>query len=336
MLPQIPFLGPIVQLRYRGLLCPCLSADPDDEMARAALGRCTDLRIRYHRRTSPSDQGGQSGGEGGGGGNALAAAVSSVSGLFGGSKGGGGGKGGSGGGGGDHQGESSSSGSYVKGPATLTVIDTPRGPALHVETEPDPSMESTEVDEAGNVIQLDTRHRKTVPLRKITKIKSVDGNFLGMAVGGAGPSLVSIVGAGPARVGGSQMELLRFNVLDAKGQKAESAEVREEVMDALRGLVEWDKRRQRAAGETDHDNDGDRTQDGNDGEDGFDNDDDDPHARRPGAPRGRAAKAAYFARREFELSQQRKEREKRKARYLEGGGGLKYTAIAMANRAEMT
>lgn len=325
MLPQIPFLGPIVQLRYRALLCPCLSSDPDDEMARAALGRCTDLRIRYHRRTAQSDQ---QGGEGGGGGSVMAAAVSSVSGLF------GGGGGGKGGGGGGEQGESSTSGSYAKGPATLTVIDTPRGPALHVETEPDASLDSTEVDEHGNVVQLDTRHRRTVPLRRITKIKSVDGNFLGMAVGGAGPSLVSIVGAGPARVGGSQMELLRFNVLDAKGQKAESAEVREEVMDALRGLVEWDKRRRRAAGETDADDD--QGGQGEEENDSFENDEDDPHARRPGAPRGRAAKAAYFARREFELSQQRKEREKRKARYLEGGGGLKYTAIAMANRAEMT
>jgi hypothetical protein len=50
--------------------------------------------------------------------------------------------------------------------------------------------------------------------------------------------------------------------------------------------------------------------------------------------RQKAQKAAHFARREIELQQQRRERDKRKAEYVKGSGGLKYTALAMANRSD--
>jgi len=39
-----------------------------------------------------------------------------------------------------------------------------------------------------------------------------------------------------------------------------------------------------------------------------------------------------FAEREIELQNRRQEREQRKARYLKEAGGLKYTAIIMANK----
>ena len=299
---MLPVLGPVFSLRYLGLLCPCLEK-PEDEAARNALQQCTGLPIRYHRKEK----------EGSGDGGALSSAMSSVTGLF-----GGGSSGGSGGGDG-------SASSFVKGPATLTVMDTLSGPAIFVETEPDASIESTEVDEQGNVLQLDTRHRKTVPLRKIAQIKAIDGSFMGMI--GGGPSLVAVVG----KAKGSP-ELLRFNVLNAAGKKVENAETRDEVIGRLNGLVEWDRRRRAAAGGDDSaaDNDNDDEE-----EDAFENDEE-SGGKRKGAPKGKAAKAAYFAKREIELSKQRREREKRKARYLEGSGGLKYTAIAMANKAEMT
>lgn len=48
----------------------------------------------------------------------------------------------------------------------------------------------------------------------------------------------------------------------------------------------------------------------------------------------RAQKAAHFAKREIELQQMRRDREKRKANLVKDvGGGLKYTALAMASRA---
>jgi hypothetical protein len=54
----------------------------------------------------------------------------------------------------------------------------------------------------------------------------------------------------------------------------------------------------------------------------------------------RAQKAAHFCQRELELKRLKNEREKRKAKYIgmmaKTGGGLKYTALAMANREDAT
>ncbi|CAJ1945700.1 unnamed protein product [Cylindrotheca closterium] len=47
--------------------------------------------------------------------------------------------------------------------------------------------------------------------------------------------------------------------------------------------------------------------------------------------RQKAKKATHFARREIEMSKSKKSREKRKEMYLQGGG-MKFTAMAMANR----
>lgn len=52
--------------------------------------------------------------------------------------------------------------------------------------------------------------------------------------------------------------------------------------------------------------------------------------------RARAQKAAHFARREIELREKKREREKRKSQHMQGGAGLKYTAMAMANQASST
>ena len=46
----------------------------------------------------------------------------------------------------------------------------------------------------------------------------------------------------------------------------------------------------------------------------------------------RAQKAAHFAKRELEMQQTKRDREKRKAQLVAESGGLKYTALAMANR----
>lgn len=51
----------------------------------------------------------------------------------------------------------------------------------------------------------------------------------------------------------------------------------------------------------------------------------------------RAQKAAHFCQRELELKRLKSEREKRKQKYISmSGGGLKYTALAMANREDAT
>jgi hypothetical protein len=83
-----------------------------------------------------------------------------------------------------------------------------------------------------------------------------------------------------------------------------------EIQEALTQLIEWDARRRAEIPEEERELDE---------EDGI---------------RQKAQKAAHFAKREIELQQQRREREKRKAEYVKGSGGLKYTALAMANRAD--
>jgi hypothetical protein len=85
-------------------------------------------------------------------------------------------------------------------------------------------------------------------------------------------------------------------------------------------LVEWERQRRIAAGLGD---------DGGDCEDDGDED-----ADRPNFLAARAHKAAHFARRELEMRETRREREKRKARLVQEAGGLRYTALAMAGRGE--
>eukprot|EP00980_Cylindrotheca_fusiformis_P026145 scaffold15472_cov117-Cylindrotheca_fusiformis.AAC.9 len=47
--------------------------------------------------------------------------------------------------------------------------------------------------------------------------------------------------------------------------------------------------------------------------------------------KSRAKKAAHFAKREYEMHETKKSREKRKQKFLQGGG-MKFTALAMANK----
>lgn len=49
--------------------------------------------------------------------------------------------------------------------------------------------------------------------------------------------------------------------------------------------------------------------------------------------RAKAKKAAHFAKRELEMRETKRSREQRKAKFMQGtSGGLKYTAMAMANQ----
>lgn len=60
-------------------------------------------------------------------------------------------------------------------------------------------------------------------------------------------------------------------------------------------------------------------------------------SRHDAKPKSRMEMAARSAKREIELSSRKRDAEKRKAEYMKGvGGGLKYTAVAMANRATAT
>lgn len=87
------------------------------------------------------------------------------------------------------------------------------------------------------------------------------------------------------------------------------AEARDAFVHHLQVLSEWERQRRAVAGIEDEDEE----------------------------PSGnfltqRANKATHFAKRELELQQTKRDREKRKAKLVAESGGLKYTALAMANR----
>ena len=111
--------------------------------------------------------------------------------------------------------------------------------------------------------------------------------------------------------GGYGEELARLELIELSHPK-HSNMTRDDVIEHLQQLVQWDKR---------HMDDVDRLEQ-----------DLEANLESTGGLRGRAQKAAHFAKREIEMQKQRREREQRKAKYVKEAGGLKYTAIAMANR----
>jgi len=107
-------------------------------------------------------------------------------------------------------------------------------------------------------------------------------------------------------------ELVRFVPLnEADTSVPVTDESRNLLVHHLAVLVEWERQRRRA--------------------EGYHVDDDDEEDK-PNFLTARAQKAAHFAKRELELRETRREREKRKAKLVAESGGLKYTALAMANK----
>ena len=89
------------------------------------------------------------------------------------------------------------------------------------------------------------------------------------------------------------------------------AEDRDSFVHHLQVLSEWDRQRRAVAG--------------------IEEDDEEPSGN---FLTQRAQKAAHFAKREIEMQQTKRDREKRKAKLVAESGGLKYTALAMANRVD--
>ena len=102
--------------------------------------------------------------------------------------------------------------------------------------------------------------------------------------------------------------------------------LRDEFIDHLMLLVEWDRKRyqQQSA----------RSASSQGADDADETTVTQPETDEDGEPiqRNIAQRAAHFAKREIELQQKKLERETRKAKYMAASGGLKYTALAMATR----
>ena len=104
---------------------------------------------------------------------------------------------------------------------------------------------------------------------------------------------------------------------------------RDDIVDKINIILSWNRQQKHTNQQSEGDNDDD--------DDYYDDDDDDSNNNKRGnIIKEHAKKAAHFAKREIEMKKQKREREKRKSRYLKETGGLKYTAIAMANKAELS
>ena len=135
--------------------------------------------------------------------------------------------------------------------------------------------------------------------------------------------------------------VLRFDVLkpfqfseediDEENIQVEDADdaTRDDTLVQLQILVEWERRRQAhliTLGVDEPAEDIDQINDDNDGQSSS------SPKRGGGMIADKARKVQHFAQREIEMQKQKRDRESRKAKYVKEAGGLKYTAIAMANR----
>ena len=201
---------------------------------------------------------------------------------------------------------------------TLSLADRATGPVILV-TPPFPAK------------------RKEIRLKWIKSVRTYSSGMMGSGMMG------STSRSGIEIINGYGNELLRFDVLkeaslsedredeewtDAKVEDADE-DRRDDVIHKLELLVDWERRRQNYLITQGEETDDEQTVDE------FDDDDEIPSS--PGgkvksALKGKIDQVKHFAEREIELKKMKKEREQRKAKYVKEAGGLKYTAIAMANR----
>ena len=295
---------PLLALKILGSLCPCFEKE-EDCVARRAAWTVSSIPVRWQRnmRGSSSSNG-----------NSAASKVGGfISGMLGGSN-------------------SSDSGSRqhsiggdsfepLEG-ATLSIADGPRGPQL-VVTPPGMSM----------------IRKKCVPLKTIKQVVPRKGGIIGRSRSG-----IKIIDK-------TDRVVLRFDVLkstispsaqaaneeegwdEENGQAGAVEDVdestRDDIIDQLEILVDWERRRQAYLLTLGEEHDDETYIDEYD-------DDDGTSSPRSGARKGviaeQAQKIKHFAQREIEMSKAKKERENRKAKYIKEAGGLKYTAIAMSQR----
>ena len=312
---------PLLGLKLLGTICPCLEKK-EDTPARHAAWAVRTIPIRWHRRPRPASNSSEVGGGGG---------VSGFLSAFGAALGAAGG-----------DGRSTGRGGKTAIPlvgATLSIVDSPSGPRLIV-------LPPNNNDANNNVVGI---RSKRIPLNMIKGV-------------------VRRPRGGIAVLDKKGVTMLRFDVLTTKksyqttqsmddyddesmqGDEATAAVTAADYEDAdefrceniiqhLNALVAWELRRRdyiTTLGIDDDDNNVDEEST----VDEYDDDD----TTISNTPRGGAGTAAgrmisaqaqkiqHFAQREMELQRLKKDRDTRKGKYVKEAGGMKYTAIAMANR----
>ena len=280
---------PLLTLKLWGTICPCLEKE-EDAAARKAAWSLSSQPIRWRRRLRTSNEGG---GE---------VSVSGfISGIFGGSSS-------------CTSNSSSSSARYDSVEATFSVVDSLKGPMLVVET------------------RANATRNKSVPLRMIKTVQSRSSGIISSLVGSR---------SGIEILDKSGNELIRFDLLKSSpasdtgtaehesdvtttssGMEDAEESARDDTIDLLEILIQWERRRQACLVTLGEDQDN-----SDDVVDEFDEETGNSPRSSPSKGKGggiiaeRAQKMKHFA-----------QRENRKAKYVKEAGGLKYTAIAMANR----
>jgi len=197
--------------------------------------------------------------------------------------------------------------------AYLSVIDTISGPALNVTlAKSDNNDEMT-----TSVAAMTVESKRNIPLNKIAEAGPVDSFFCSSRSG-----IIVHGSRGKKNSDGELEELLRFDLKDSDGSDDDAdSEQRDDVMDKITILAEWVKR---SRSHTSNYNDSEVK-------------DEEEWNEQEGSSNiigDNMSKIKHFAQREIEMKKIKKEREEKKAKYMNDSGGLKYTAIAMAARAE--
>lgn len=200
--------------------------------------------------------------------------------------------------------------------AKLSIIDTLKGPSIYIEDDLDTVDDG--LDGAGDqdATGRQKAETKTIPLKRIGVV-AADDAFLSTSCAG-------IIMYEKGRNfsddddGSNDVELLRFDLRPAtNGSGAVDSETRDQIVDKFLMIVQWEGRRK----------------EGKSQDESFDEDSEEGASGTK--KKNVASKLKHFAQREIEMKKQKRDREKKKSRYMKESGGLKYTAVAMANR-EMT
>ena len=319
---------PLLGLKLLGTICPCFEKK-EDTPARHAAWAVRTIPIRWHRRPRPAS-------------NNSEAGVGSVSGFlsaFGAALGGAAAVA-AGGGGGNLGGKKA----IPLVGATLSIVDSPSGPRLIV-------LPPNNNDANNDVVGI---RSKRIPLNMIKGV--VRRPRGGIAVlDKKGVTLLRFDVLTTKKSYQTTQSMDDYDDKSMQGDEATAAVTAADYEDAdefrseniiqhLNALVAWELRRRdyiTTLGIDDDDNNVDEEST----VDEYDDDDNTVNNNpRTGTSAGAAARSAkgmisaqaqkiqHFAQREMELQRLKKDRDTRKGKYVKEAGGMKYTAIAMANR----
>jgi hypothetical protein len=292
-------LGPLTILKVKGSLCPCL-ATPQESTANQALSVLSNLPVQFclKNNNSNNDSNNQVGKFVTSLFNRASNAASAVGG-----------------------------GEYIKG--NMNIIDSIRGPILSFEENdikgtnmPDMQGDEYNDDGADDKQRINSEKKDcTIQLKRIADIESIDSFISSSNAGIIIYKKKKKRGPMNNNDDSEKIELIRFNIctlnpFDSNDDQMATSEERDEIMDHLRVIIEWEKERRKLQPQ-EHD---------------AEEEEDEEEGKRSNGLGQKALKAKYFIQKEIEMKKLAKDRESRKAKYMKDSGGLKYTALAMANR----